>query len=194
MTEPGARRLADDVQRFGLLSAAAVVDRYRQLVDRAIEDVDLGEAIPGGLESTDPSWLVDRASRLAGGYLRFLESAASALGSRPEPDTIERVAMPPTRPGESAEGSLWAHNPTEGPAVIEVASTALVSVGGAVVPEDHVSLRPINALPMEPGGKVEILLRIDVPSGAHPGRYVGLIHMPDPGDDPVAVDLEVRAG
>jgi hypothetical protein len=194
VTTPGAGRLSEDVQRFGLLSAAAVVDRYRQLVDRAMDDVEGDDTITGGLERVDPSWLVDRAARLAGGYLRFLESAASALGSRSKPAGVERLAMPPARPGESAEGSLWVHNPT-GASIkaIQLVSTALVSVGNEVIPEDRVIFRPAEIDPVGPGGSAEIGLRVEVPPGASPGRYLGLIHLLDPNDDPIAVDLEVVA-
>lgn len=192
MTGTEAQRLAEDVQRFGLLSAAAIVDRYEQLVDEAMGDHEHDEGLPGGLESVDPSWLVDRASRLAGGYLRFLESATSAIGSRARPQGIERVPLVSGGPGEPAEGTLWIHNPTSAPIDhVELTATALVSVDGRVIPAQATAFQRTARGPVAASDSAEIRIVITPPPDTEPGRYFGLVHLDDGADEPLAVDLEI---
>lgn len=194
MTAPERSDLATEVQRFGLLSAAAVVDRYRHLVDRSIEAVDVEETMPGGLESADSSWLIDRASRLAGGYLRFLESAISAVGSRSDRGGVERVALSPSPSGALAEGSLWLHNPTDAATSrMQLTATSLVDARGTEIGVEAISFDPPAAGPVAPGGMAQIRVRVVVPAGAGPGRYFGLVHVAG-SDVPLVLDLEVKAG
>jgi hypothetical protein len=194
VTAPDRSHLATEVQRFGLLSAAAVVDRYRHLVDRSIEAVDAGDTMPGGLESADSSWLIDRASRLAGGYLRFLESAISAVGSRSDRAGVERVALSPTPPGGVAEGSLWLHNPTDvATSPMQLTATCLVDARGTEIGVEGISFDPPTAGPVAPGGMTRIRVRVAVPAGADPGRYFGLTHVAG-SDVPLVLDLEVKTG
>lgn len=184
-------RLANDVQRFGLLSAAVVVDRYRQLVDRAMGDGDLDGEIPGGPEQVDPSWLVDRASRLAGGYLRFLENAVLAVGSRAQHMGVERVVLAPTSPGNVTEGTIWLHNETGvETSPLELSATPLVAAAGSVISAEWVSFEPQTVRPVASGGTARCELRVEVATGASPGRYFGLVHM-EGSDEPVVVELEV---
>ena len=68
----GARDLVGEVQRFGLFSAAAVVDRYAALVDRAIARDGWAPAGSDG-GSGRP---VDTAVQLAEAWLRLLDTTS----------------------------------------------------------------------------------------------------------------------
>ena len=142
----GARDLVGDVQRFGLFSAATVVDRYVALVDRAITRDPVapppadgrrprrrrrpGWRRPGSGCSTPPRhWLGDGAPR--------------------DPATGTLV-LPPARPGQRSEASLWVHNTTSSPApAVELHATASCPPTGRSIPADAVSLVPdrVDLLP-----------------------------------------------
>lgn len=183
-------KLADDVQRFGLLSAAAVVDRYRQLVDGAVAPAEAG--LVSGLELAEPSWLVDRASRLASGYLRFLEAAAAAIPPVDPVTAMEQVVVPAVPAGSGGEVSLWLHNTTAmASASIEIHCTALMSTGAGSIPTAAVTVTPERLDRLEPGSSAQLRLRVEVPADCEPGRYFGLVHHSLSPDEPLAVELEV---
>jgi len=191
----GVRHLIEDVQRFGLFSAATVVDRYTAMVDRAIVDDRLASP-PSSWDGLDPGSLVDRAARLGEAYLRFLETtaviASRAGGGEPRPE-METLVLPPARPAGSSETSLWIHNPTSAVSTgMEVAVTGLISSNPATIPAEAVWVSPQSVDRLDPSTSREIRLRIDVPRDQPAGLYFGLVLISESPGDPVSLVLKVE--
>ena len=171
-----ARVLAADVQRFGLLSAASVVARYTEVVNRAIagdDPLQVGAPTDG---EPDPAWLLEGAARLAVASLRLLDAGTALLDrtrAASVPTAEEVVELPPTAPGRSSTRTLWAHNPTGSVAMLSVHTTPLVSGEGHLLPAD--ACAPGHLVRIEPGGSCEVELRITVPAHQPAGRYHGLV-------------------
>ncbi|HLF43260.1 MAG TPA: hypothetical protein VJA46_07015 [Acidimicrobiia bacterium] len=191
-----ARHLIGDVQRFGLLSAATVVDRYTDMVDRAISDDRLGSA-PSPSDGLDPGWLVDGAARVAEAYLRFLEATAVLVASRAEggdaAPEMERILLPTARPGSSSETSLWVHNPTPAPlGDIDIEVTGLMSSNGVTIPTEAVLASPQRIERLDASSSREFRLRVDVPRDQRVGSYHGLVLISESPGEPIALQLEVE--
>jgi hypothetical protein len=194
----GARHLIGDVQRFGLLSAAMVVDRYIQIVDRAISGSPL--ASPRlSRDERDADWLVDRAARMTETSLRLLDTTAALIMNRAGQDDgaaplMERLVLPPTRSGSSSDVSLWVHNPTPAStAAIDFHVTSLVCAGNLSIPVDAMSLRPERVDLVEAGGSREVRVRIEVPADQPAGHYHGLVLNSVAPSESIALCLEVQA-
>ena len=82
----GAQHLIGDVQRFGLLSAAAVVDRYAELIDRATRDESF-RSPPLPADERGTGWMVDSAARIADTYLSLVDTIAELIPNRAMADT-----------------------------------------------------------------------------------------------------------
>jgi hypothetical protein len=187
-----ARHLVGDVQRFGLFSAASVVDRYNAMVDRAMAD-DGVASVPS---SVDPGALVDRAARLAEAYLRLRDTTAviaSRAGrgqARPE---METIILPPAQPASSSETSLWLHNPTSAASTdIEISVTGFISPKGATIPAPVVRTSPRRIDRLDPSTSREIRLRVDIPPDQPAGLYFGLALISDRPDDAISLLLKVE--
>lgn len=190
-----ASDLIDDVQRFGLLSAATVVDRYIAMVDGAIaDDAKATEVSP--LDEVDPLWVVDRSARLVEAYLRFLDTAvlvASRVEGRAVTQDLERIVLPAAPPAGSVEVSLWIHNPTSEPAArINVEVTDLMSAEGVIIPARAVSLSPPRLEALDASTSRELGLRIDVPVDQPTGCYNGLVLMTAAPGNPIVLQVEVE--
>lgn len=192
---PGHRTdpsLIGDVQRFGFLSAATVIDRYTGMVDRAIA---AGHGAPGVSLPDDNGALVDRAARLAEAYLRVVDATA-ALATGPGEDglSVERITLPASRPASRAETSIWVHNPTrEAASCLHLEVTELVSSAGVSIPARAVSLSPPMIDRLHPSASREVRLRVDVPGGQSPGFYHGLVLISAAPDEPIGIRLEIRS-
>jgi hypothetical protein len=188
------RHLIEDVQRFGLFSAATVVDRYTAMVDRAIVD-DRIASPPSSWDGLDPGTMVDRAARLGEAYLRFLEATAviASRAGRGEPrPEMETLVMPPARPAGSSETSLWIHNPTSATSTgMEVAATALISSKQETIPAEAVWISP-QRVDLDPSTSREIRLRVDVPPDQPAGLYFGLVLISEVPGEPVSLLLKVE--
>lgn len=172
----GLRAIADDVQRFAFLSAATVVTRYVEMVDRVLTDGDL--PLPKGPDGLRTAIL-------------------DALRARPSVTSVETLVLPTTRPGSSSEGPLWIHNPTSAPVTnIALDVTRLTCSGAAVIPLDAISVNPRRTPTVEPHGRQRVWIRVMVPVGQAVGVYHGLVIGSVAPSEPVAVRLEVapRAG
>jgi hypothetical protein len=182
-TVPGGRDLVGVVQRFGLFSAASVVGRYAEIVDRAVTR-DLGAAQAGG----------DLAGRLNQAWLRLLDVATDQLRvDAPRHASTGTLVLPPAGPGELSEISLWIHNTTSSPApAVELHGTALLSATGAGIPADAVSLVPDRIDSVAAGTSREVRLRVRVPAGQAAATYHGLVVTTAAPADPMALSLEVR--
>jgi hypothetical protein len=162
---------ASDVQRFGLLSAAAVVARYAEAVDRTISGE--GSTAPGA-----PDGLADGATRLTQAALRLLDAGAALVRRTEEalvPAVPEQLEPPPTPAGGATEVSVWVHNQTSSAAEVVLHATSLVSAAGAVLPAHAVECRPGDGVAVPPLGSGEVRVRIAVPAGQPIGRYHGLL-------------------
>jgi hypothetical protein len=192
---PVVRRLVGDVQRFGLLSASTVVDRYVDAVDRTMRRGGVGPP-SADRPSTDPDTgqLVASAARLAQAYGDALSAAARVVS--PSRDGSEPgVALRAARPGDRAETSLWLHNPTGAPLVDVVpATSSWVAAGGAVLGASTVSFDPAVLPPVPPGGSVELQLAVLVPPDQPCGTYHGLVVVSSSPEQPLAVSLQVSIG
>jgi hypothetical protein len=188
----GARHLVGDVRRFGLLSAATVVDRYIDVVDRALGS---GLAMASRPQLTgDVGTLTASAARMAEAYVELLDSTARMAAWRPGPGA-ERVVLPSAGPGTATLVSLWVHNPTAAAVTdLGLAATTLVSAGGASIPTAAVSFSPPRVDRVEAGASREVSVRVDVPPAQAPGQYHGLVLTTAAPDEPVGLSLQVRVG
>lgn len=188
------RHLVGDVQRFGLLSAATIVERYIETVDRALAGQSL---TPGPPDRPDEGWLVDGASRVARAGTRVLDTIANlvANGAGQSADTTrpERLLLPATVPGSSSEVSLWIHNPTPAPVTgIHLHVTALASPTGSSIPSDALSWSPRTVELLAASSRQEVRLRVDVPEAQPVGLYHGLVLSAAAPSEPLALRLEVQ--
>ena len=181
-----ARRLVEDVQRLGLSSASAVVERYAAAVERT-----LGVAPPVGADGPpDPGTLVDATARMARAYLDLLDGLAGLVGRGPA-RAVETLRLPASRPGGAAEVSVWAHNGTADRVEVTVRPGPLVSAGGVALPTGAVTLTPPSVtVPARARG--ELRLRVDVPDGQPTGTYFGFAL--STAAAPVALRLDVVEG
>lgn len=196
--DPGARDLIGDVQRFGLLSATSVVDRYVGLVDRAVGGARPGAGQTPSSDASDAQ-LVESATRAVDAYVRVLEQVSALVGEGSsadrEPGGPERVALPPTSPGTPSETQLWIHNPTSTPtATTEVTHTALSCATGSVVPVEGISISPSTMGPLAAGTSRRLRLRVDVPRDQAYGRYHGLVLISTAPAEPLAISLDIGRG
>jgi hypothetical protein len=169
----GARHIIGEVQRFGLLSAASVVDRYVEIINRE----SLGDPLRhargalGGISEGS----VGAAARMLEAGLQALDASARlisdavAAGSHP-------LVLPPTEPGLASEASVWIHNCTSSlVASVQLHATILVSTEESSIPRDAVRFRPDEAVRVEPGTCQEVTVRVSVPEGQPLGLYHGLL-------------------
>lgn len=182
--------LIGEVQRFGFLSAATVIDRYTGMVDRAVAD---GHGAPAAYLPGDGDAVVERAARLAEAYLRVVDATvALATGSREDGLAMERITLPVSRPASRVEASIWVHNPTgEAATQLHLEATGLVSSAGVSIPASAVSIHPSLLARLPPATSREVQVRVDVPGEQSPGYYHGLILISEGPDEPIGVRLEV---
>lgn len=174
----GVRDLVGAVQSYGLFSAAAVVERYVAMVDRALtRDV--------------PSPAQEPGAQVAEAWLRLLDTTSGML--RAGVPQEESLVLPPGRAGQSSEASLWVHNTTSSPAQdVELHVTGLMSSGGDLIAAAAVSLVPERVGLLAAGTSREVLLRVLVPPGQAAALYHGLV-VTSAAPEPMTLRLEVRA-
>jgi hypothetical protein len=191
-----AQHLIGDVQRFGLLSAAAVVDRYTEIIDRATLDASFRSASLAA-DERGADWMVDSAARIAEACLRLVDTTAALIGNTAMRDTavpeMEKVVLPPTRSGFNSETSLWVHNPTPSSATaIDLHTTSLISSGGVSIPVASVSLSPERLDVVDAGTAREVRLRVVVPADQPAGHYHGVLLISAAPVEPIALYLDVH--
>ena len=183
--DEGTRDLVGDVRRFGLYSAATVVDRYVALVDRAITH-DPVATVPSA--SGDGGRLADSAVRAVDAFLRLLDGTTGLAGDG------GALVLPPALPGSGSAASLWVHNTTSSPSpALELHVTSLVSADGSHLGVDRVSFSPTGAGPVAAGTSREVRVRVLVPPDQPAGHYQGLVVTSAAPSEPMALRLEVRA-
>ena len=193
----GVRHLIGDVQRFGLLSAATVVERYIQAVDRAIASAP-SPSPTGTPGEGGPGALVDSTARVAEVGIRALDTLTALLANAAAHVTETapggRLVLAATRPGSSSEVSLWVHNPTSTAAAgVDLHVTALASSTGRTLPIGAVSLAPARLELIEASSRHEVRVRVRVPADQAPGHYHGLVLSSAAPFEPLALQLEVLA-
>ena len=190
--DPGKRpgRLVADVQRFGLSSAAAVVDRYTSLVTTTLGNpAQRDSATPSGgpLAATETASIVEATALLAEGYLRLLDGVSALAGSpgaqvgtstagggQPDAATIAQVALPPAHAGESSTVPIWMHNPTPKPILgYGITLGGFLAADGCTIPAQSVSVTP-GSVAAPAGGSAEFSIVVDLPIAQPPGRYAAL--------------------
>ena len=184
-----AGHIIGEVQRFGLLSAAAVVDRYVEILSReTVRDplADVPQTLAGGTEGAGGG----AAAMLRAGVQ--LLDAAARLPSGAVASGTETLVLPRARPGADAEASVWVHNRTSSVvATVEIRATVLISAEEHTIPGEAVAFRPQGAVVLEPGTCREVTVRVSVPEGQPPGRYRGLLTGSGAPDGAVALRLDV---
>jgi hypothetical protein len=195
----GARRLAGDVQRFGLVSAAGVVDRYVTAADRALGRVlptvpptinatGASRSRPFGGVPVDEGAVAESAAVLARAWVQMLALATGVLpGGAARPSESAPVVLPAVRPGEATQASLWLHQPAGD--VPAPAATSMVGPPGASLPADAVAVAPAAPPGVAADGPVELRLRVAVPREQRPGRYRGLVVVPPDASLPVVLEV-----
>ncbi len=198
-----ARRLAAQVQRFGLASAAAVVDRYVGIVDSAIGGTVV-DALTGAGPGADREAVLQSGAAVAESYLRVLDHAANlaagqglAFGqglasSPPVPDCVTVAATPP---GGVGEATLWVHNSgAEAVTHLLLGATDLVCASGARLGSTALRTSPRVVDEVAAGGRVEVRLSVRVPADQKAGLYHGLLLVSGAPDEPLPVAVEVAGG
>ncbi len=183
-----ARPLVGEVQRFGLLSAATVVDRYTAIVEAAM---GTGAAAPQTTPD-DAAQLIDATARMAHGYLRLLSGVAELAGPLgPQSQQIDRVALPPVPAGRRTAASLWLHNPSDSPANgLTLTVGDFVGAGGSTLPARSGSVAPSMA-DVAAGGLAELRLSLAVPAGQPLGTYHAIALIGPSPHDPVVLSLSI---
>lgn len=182
------RRLVGDVQRFGLLSAAAVVDRFTAMIDEAVAGGS-GRSQP---PSADAGRFMADSARLVEAYLRFLDSASGLIVGRSDgaaaPDRVGLSAAP----GTVAEATAWIHN-TSAEAGVDITfhPSPLVGPRGVEIRSDRIKVKPKRIDRLAAGDSVELRIRVEVPAKAAVGGYHGVILTSTPPAATIAVQLEV---
>lgn len=185
MTEPAAQALIRDVQRFGLMSAATVVDRYAAIAEQALRT----DPVMAAAADDDAGLLVDTTARMARTYLDLL-AGLSGLVAEPPAGSVERLVLPRARAGEHVAATLWLHNRTTQTHELTVAVGDLASFGGGILAARFVSVGP-STTRVEAGGRAELALRIDVPADQLPGAYNGLAVVGPAASDPLMLSIDV---
>jgi hypothetical protein len=176
-----AGRLIDQVQRFGLASASAIIDRYTAVAEAAL---GTDPARPLSLESEQ---LSDAAAQAGAAYLALL-AGAGALAERSE-HRPERIDLPPVAAGSATHGALFLHNGTEHPiAEAWVRIGPFLSVAGSM-PAGAATIEPTD-IPLAPGASAELRLNVGVPAAQPPGDYFA-IALATGAEDPTVVRVEV---
>lgn len=191
----GVRDLARDVQRFGLLSASSVVDRYIDLVDAAVGRTPATAAPPASerpsreFEDADTTALVDSAARVAEAYLGLLDAAAQAATSA---STTAGLVLDPGRPGEVVRSLLWVHNPGAEPTgAMTLTVGSLVAAGGASLAASRVDCDPSEVDSIDARGSIQLEFRVQVPNDQPPGTYHGIVVCSLAPTEPMRVAVEV---
>jgi hypothetical protein len=174
------RRLLDDVQRLGLATASAVIDRFSSMV-RPLAPSGATRAGGVGGAPGPPLWPVAR-------HWGFV---APGVGPAAQPG-IETVVLSPVAAGGLAGGTAWLHNTTGAAAGrLALRCTDLVGPGAALLPGGEVALAPAEVPEIGPGESVAVSIEVAVPTGQPPGTYRGLVVMSDPPGGAVALHLLV---
>ena len=185
-----AGHIIGEVQRFGLLSAAAVVDRYVEIIDRETVRqpiVDVPRTLAGGLQGAG-----DGAAAMLRAGLQLLDAAARLPSDAVAPGT-EILVLPRARPGADAEASVWVHNRTSSlVATVELRATVLISAEEHTIPGEALMFHPQGAVVLEPGTRREVGVRVSVPKGQPPGLYRGLLTGSGAPDGAVTLRLAVE--
>jgi hypothetical protein len=187
----GARHIVGEVQRFGLLSAASVVERYVEIVNRERAGDPLRSAREALASTTE--WSGDGLARMLEAGLQALDGAARLVSSASSRGT-ETLVLPPTEQGRDTEASLWIHNSTSSlVASVELHATLLVSPEESSISGRAVTFLPGEAVVVEPGTSHEVLVRVRVPEGQPVGLYHGLLVGSGAPDGAISLLLEVQA-
>lgn len=187
----GARHIVGEVQRFGLLSAASVVERYVEIVNHERADDPLRSAREALASTTE--WSGDGLARMLEAGLQALDGAARLVSSASSRGT-ETLVLPPTEPGRATEASLWIHNCTSSlVASVELHATLLVSPEEDSISGRAVTFVPGKAVVVEPGTSHEVLVRVSVPEGQPAGLYHGLLVGSGAPDGAISLLVEVQA-
>lgn len=193
----GVRDLARDVQRFGLLSASSVVERYVDLVDRAVGGAPVAAAPGSSDRPSDPfmdgdmSALVDSATRVAQAYLGLLDAAT---GPAEPAAPAEGLVLDAAQAGQVTQAPLWVHNPgTEPTGDLTVTMGVLVAADGASLNAASVWCAPARLDGVAPRGSAQLEVRVQVPHDQPAGIYHGFVLVSLAPADPIQVTVEVLA-
>jgi len=196
MTET-AKGLAHEVQRYGLMSAALVVNRYAAAVDSVIggeagrrwsDERLLPRATNGDLRP-----IVDVTARFAETLLRLLDAGAAlveqtrAATTSASDDVLELPLVPA---GGCGEAPVWVHNPTEVAVDVELLAPPLVAGDGSLLPVAVAGRVGGRRISLTAGASQEVTVGVTVPPTQRAAHYHGLL-VGSSMSQPVRITLEV---
>ena len=173
MTET-AKSLAHEVQRYGLMSAALVVNRYAAAVDSVIG----GEA--------GRRWSAETLLRLLDAGAALVEQTRAATTSASD-DVLELPLVPA---GGCGEAPVWVHNPTEVAVDVELLAPPLVAGDGSLLPVAVAGRVGGRRISLTAGASQEVTVGVTVPPTQRAGHYHGLL-VGSSMSQPVRITLEV---
>lgn len=193
--------IVEQVQVFGLASAAVVAERYIGAVDRYL--AQRAEPVETSRQDRDTA---PTLARLEQAMVRSLDAVASGVSGtgwvRPgRAAPAEVLHLPAVRAGATARTSVWVHNPTAVPVPVTARLSALTAADGHVLPSEAVMVTPERSAesgsswPAEvaPGGSCEVRVEIHVPADTPPGHFHAVVTSTATPRQALPVRLEVRA-
>jgi hypothetical protein len=186
---PPPAEIATQVSRFGLMSAATIVDRYVIAARRAL-DGTARPGMPSSAAAGSPSRLAELAGSAAAPILDTYLDLVDWFSSI-DPETASAVELPPASTGSSSLGTVWVHNDTTtsvGP--LRVVVSDFIEAGGGHIDATVVVLTPrqLDSLAAHSAAQVDVEVRVarDQPSGT----YHGLL-LVSGSDQPLPLRLQV---
>lgn len=189
-------RLLAEVQRRGVEAANLVIARLTERTNAP----DSAGGRPG------PSDQADQMANLTDAFIDSVAAVATAMMPAVDPqraaataDARHDAAAPEVlsaagTAGESVEVELWLHNYTDELATgIELHSSELLHSGGERLSAGCVTARPSSPFDLTAKSSRSVQLCVDVPAGAPPGRYRGIVTAAHLADLWVVLQLEVQA-
>jgi hypothetical protein len=183
----GARAFTD-VQKLALRAASSVVDQMTSFAgaagglrlprDRANGDRDLRRTRVDAERMIDA--YADFARTLLDGFTNLVgggDDAADPAG------TVDRLVVGPVAPGSSANAELWVHNLDARPARdLTFHCSGLTKHDRSPIGAHRILFTPARLTVLAPHSSEGVVVEVQVPPGARPGSYHGLVqatNLPD---------------
>lgn len=213
MSADEAARLVREVQDLGLDTTRVLVEQFSELF-RRYSDMAAGATIHDRAgESSPPKARLVAGTPMANGRLgadlrkaidaylavlrQFSELNLAIFSTGPslgDPEAADRLELPEVAPGGRCSARLWLHNASPS-AVVDARpwTTDLVDHGGGALRAALVSFVPVRIARLDPGTAAELLVLVEIPGDAVPGRYHGQILVERLPDVVLPLVLEVVA-
>lgn len=183
----GARAFAD-VQKLALRAASSVVDQMTSFAgaagglrlprDRANGDRHLRRTRVDAERMIDA--YADFARMLLDGFTNLVDGQDGAADPA---GTVDRLVIGPVAAGASANAKLWVHNLDARPAhELTFHCSGLTSHDRSPIGAHRILFTPARLTVLAPRSSEGVVVEVQVPPGAQPGSYHGLVqatNLPD---------------